>query len=374
MATKRKPTPSNSTSKLNFRPNLEKNEPKGTKPTADRSSVKNVILMMIQHVCRKLLFMDIKLRVFIYLGFIFFFSILADVLPVPKGLASTLSVSKGNILNTYFVKVGWGWTLLLGLPFCALTSFVYCCGKRDRILKHVSRFLISTFFWYFWTASYNYVESMFGRCNVKDMKMQSKPVCLGKGYYWQSVDISGHCFILLYSTLILIEECRVIIGWEGVADMIREEEYNRSKCETNSNILSPLRNLSSDEFEKLKASYPKLTPYIRTLFILITCLIIIWDIMLVTTVLFYHNMLEKLIAALSAIITWYFTYYLWYSSPKLLPALPGEGLFKYKDTKQTTIPLKKKGSFVNKTPGPRFMGMPLKVPAPEENTPNEESV
>lgn len=369
MSSKRKPTSPNSSSKLKFMPGQEKNDPKGTKPTVEKFSVQNVLLMMLQHCCRKLLFIDVKLRVFAYLAFIFIFSVLVDVLPLPKALQSFLYVTKGNFLNRFFVKVGWGWTLLLGLPFCALTSFVYCCGRRERVLKNIFRFAIATFFWYFWTNVFLYIESVVGRCNVKDSKYQSKSMCIGKGFTWTSIDISGHCFILLYSALLLIEECRVINCWEGIADLIREEDYIRS-VEGGPTIHCPMRSLSADEFQKLKAAYPKLTPYIRTLFILITALVIIWDIMLVTTVIFYHNMIEKLIAAFTAIISWYITYYLWFPNPKLFPPLPGEGLFKYKmDNKTQSIPLKKQASFNRKAPpGPRFMGMPLRVPEDQKNT------
>lgn len=361
MASKKKTVHSTS-SRLNFRPFLEKNENRGTKPTAERPSVKNILLMMIQHLCRKLLFIDIHLRIATYLGFIFVFSILVDVLPMPRALSSIGFASKENFLNKYFVKIGWGWTLLVGIPFNALTSFVYCCGKRKRVLKHLGRFAVATFFWYFWTNFYNYIENIFGRCNIKDIRYQTKPSCINKGYFWHSLDISGHCFILLYSTLVLIEECRVINCWEGISDLIREEEHSRSQGSTDS---SPLRTLSACEFERLKSSYPKLTPYIRSLFIIITCLVIIWDIMLITTVLFYHNMLEKLLAAITAVVTWYLTYYLWYVNPKILPSPPGDGLFKYRETKQQSVPLKKKGSSTTKVPGPKFMGMPIRVP--EEN-------
>ncbi|CAH1398739.1 unnamed protein product [Nezara viridula] len=82
-------------------------------------------------------------------------------------------------------------------------------------------------------------------------------------------------------------------------------------------------------------------------------------------------MLEKLLAAITAVVTWYLTYYLWYVNPRILPSLPGDGLFKYRETKQQTVPLKKKGSVTNKVPGPRFMGMPIRVPEENTATPTE---
>ncbi|XP_014248230.1 FIT family protein CG10671 [Cimex lectularius] len=332
-----------STPKMNFRPNSEK-EGKGTRPTAQPSSVKNVMLLLVQHICRRVLFVDTFYRVVFYLGMIFVVSVVMDFAPAPRSVA----VSKDNFFNTYFVKIGWGWTLLLSLPFVSITSFVYCCGKREKVLRHVSRLATATLIWYFSTTAFNYIERIYGRCNVKDASLQSKSTCLRKGFYWQSVDISGHCFILMYSTLVLIEECRVVIGWEKIADLLRDESHIREQQE--SNYSNPLRVLNPTDFQHLANSYEKLTPYVRSLFISITVLCVIWDVMLFLTVLFYHSMLEKLLAGLTAVSVWYLTYYLLYPKVALFVS-PGVGEFKYSERSIPAPPsLKQKRSSLTKNP------------------------
>ncbi|KAK9502880.1 hypothetical protein O3M35_011568 [Rhynocoris fuscipes] len=288
-------------------------------------------------------------------------SVIVDFIPAPKIAAAR----KENFFNQYFVKVGWGWTLLILLPFVSTTSFVYCCGKRKKIIEHVIRLVIATGFWYFWTNFFNYIETIYGRCNIKDPKLQNKSACLGRGYFWQSVDISGHCFLLIYSTLVIIEEARVVNCWEGISNHIRDEEYSRGLDDSGTYRSNPLRSLDENDFIILKNAFPKITPYVRTLFIALTILTTIWECMLLATVFYYHSMLEKFLAALCAVITWYFTYYIWYPNVNLPPCAPGDGCFKYKEVKQREPVIKRRQASINPKEGPRFMGMPIRRP-PEE--------
>ncbi|XP_073968779.1 acyl-coenzyme A diphosphatase Fitm [Rhodnius prolixus] len=348
-----------STSGLKFRTGTEKTESKGMKPPPEPTTINEVLLFILQHVCRKLVFINTFYRVIYYLSMIFLVSIVVDFIPAPKISAAR----KDNFFNQYFVKVGWGWTLLILLPFVSVTSFVYCCGKRSKILQHVMRLAIATGFWLIWTNAFNYIESIYGRCNVRDEKLQTKSVCLGRGFFWQSVDISGHCFLLIYSTLVMIEEARVITNWEGITDYIRDEEFARNSEENTGYRANPLKNLDNDEFKVLKNAFPKMTPFVRSLFILLTLLIIIWECMLLGTVFYYHSMLEKFLAALTAVSTWYVTYYVWFPYSNIPPYLPGDGCFRYIDSKPKE-PVVKKRQPQTKQPkvGPTFMGMPIRRP------------
>lgn len=358
MATRRKPIHQSPQSQLNFRPNSSENfkwETRGTKPLPEPASVQKVILMMILHVCRKIMFMDTRIKVGIYLASLFVVSLLADVLPFPK----TYFARKDNIFNVYFVKIAWGWTLIMSVPFVVLTSSTYCCGRRDKILKHLLRILIATFSWFLWVRFFSYIESTVGRCNAKGEKYQTKSVCLEKGLFWQGFDISGHVFILIYSSLVLIEEARAIIGWDGIEDMLRNEEYARASNikETSNN---PLRNLNSEDLEVLKLNYQRYSPFVRGLFIGMTALLILWDVMLVSTMLYFHSMVEKFISGCIAILMWFVTYNVWYTSPSFLPQMPGQGSFKYRDSRPSRdVPLARKSKTVEKGQLPTFMGMPL---------------
>lgn len=362
MSSKRKSVHNASaTSRLNFRPtfNDSKFEPKGTKPTTSRSSVKEIFTLMVLHCCKKSLFFDTNLKVGIYLGALFLVSLIADFVSVPKGYLSR----SDNAFNKYFVKFAWGWNLMLLVPYVVLTAYVYCCGLKDRIVKHhLLRIVVATFFWWFWTSLFNYIEAAYGKCNVKGEQFNTKKACLQGGHFWNGFDLSGHSFILIYGSLLLIEETRSMISWDSIKEYIRLEDHYRSSRDTSHNT-NPLRSLSDEHFKVLQESYEKFTPYIRGIFIAITVFQVLWDVMLVCTMLYYHIMIEKFLGGAIAILTWFFTYRVWYNSPSLLPRLPGDGLFRYIKNKQIaqTLPTARRrtGSIVNNSNVPMFMGRPI---------------
>lgn len=382
MASKRKPihtttNPSNS-NHLNFRSascETTRNDSRGTRPTTAPATVKEVILMMIMHVCKKILFFDINLKVALYLGCLFLISLIGDFIPYPKSYFAR----SDNLFNVYFVKMGWAWTLLLSSPFLFMTSYTLCCGDAQRFLKHhLPRIAIATFFWFSWTKLFNIIENAYGRCNVRNF--DSKSSCLKAGHFWNGFDISGHAFILIYSSLVLIEEARPIIGWEYIKEHIRNEQHSRSVGESSGT--NPLRFLKDTDIVKLKHLYEKYTPAIRTIFIGVAVLQLLWDVMLVCTILYYHNMIEKVLSGIFAILTWFFCYRFWYPSTSFLPDAAGQGVFNYQKLKHPSIPLKRSPSLLSQRGDrggaaagdiPKFMGMPLYALNPQQRAADSSS-
>lgn len=348
--------------------NKIENEPegKGTKPTREASSVLEIFALMIVHICKKILFFDTNLKIAVYLGALFLLSLIADVLTFPKSYFSR----SDNVFNQYFVKIGWFWTLFLSVPYVILTSYTTCCGnRRMMVLTHLIRLLIATLFWYMWTTLFNVVETNYGRCNHK--MFSDKITCLKNGHFWNGFDISGHCFILIYSSLILIEEARAINGWERIKDFIRDEKHARSVVDKSLRN-NPLKNLKMEELNILKISYENYTPYVRGLLIAMAVLQLLWDVMLVSTILYYHIMVEKFISGVIAIITWFVTYRVWYTIPNILPGLPGDGLFKYNKDKPAQVTPVYKKRMSSSSGSKHFMGMPINK-SKENTEPAEET-
>ncbi|KAF6200156.1 hypothetical protein GE061_006457 [Apolygus lucorum] len=150
-------------------------------------------------------------------------------------------------------------------------------------------------------------------------------------------------------------------------DLLREEGHTRS-VDNGALNTNPLRVLNQQDLNFLSTSYTQFTPYIKMLFIAITGLTLIWELMLWATVIYYHSMLEKFLAALIAVSLWYFTYYIWFPR-NILISSPGEdGCFKYISTKPSSLPstsgtpyssIKHRKSF-RRGSGTYFMGMPVK--------------
>lgn len=53
-----------------------RNEAKGTKPTCEAASVKDVLVMAVLHVCKKAIFFDVRLKVGLYLLALFVVSLI----------------------------------------------------------------------------------------------------------------------------------------------------------------------------------------------------------------------------------------------------------------------------------------------------------
>ncbi|EFN86798.1 FIT family protein CG10671 [Harpegnathos saltator] len=346
-------------SRMNFRPNLTQEDRGGTRPTAAPSSIGLILVTMLLHVCKKSLLFDTRLKVAIYCGTIFVVSLIADFIAMPR----TYFSKSDNALNQYFVKWSWGWLLSVIIPWVALTAHTIGCGRRPVLLRHLGRVVLATFAWLAWTKLFHYVENNYGRClSTRDVQLQSKVKCLQSGKFWSSLDISGHTFILIYSSLILAEEGASLIGWEGIRDLVMREEHTRAT--PNETSTGPLRNISNTDLEFLKKAHWALTPYLRGLFVVMTMQQLLWDIMLVSTVLYYHIMIEKFLGGVAAVITWYVTYHWWYKLPNNgLPA-PGDGLFKYNETRtnlEASTARTRRTTLNGTNQMPTFMGMPIRT-------------
>lgn len=287
-------------------------KPRATKlPVQSPTSFGEFVVAFSMHVCRKILIVNTSWKFAIYLLGVMIGSLITDLIPFP----STYFSYKRNFLNVYFVKLGWGWTLSLLIPYLFLTSYVLCCGNFKEIMrKHMCRLVIATFHWYLCTSLFEYVEHLSGICSSgQEDKHTSKSLCLREGYTWIAFDISGHCFLLVHCLLTISEEVKSFDQWVRISEFISKEKNN------------PVSHLSSEQLKTLNVSYFRCTPYIRVLIVLLTLLQCLWEIMLLATTLYFHNMPQKVMGVLFSCLGWYSCYHLWYTSnSNIFPVLPGK--------------------------------------------------
>jgi len=132
----------------------------------------------------------------------------------------------------------------------------------------------------------------------------------------------------------MISEARPIVGWDKIQDVLRTEENTRK--DGKNTAATTFSALSANELETLKDVYKRTTPYIQVLFIVITIFVAVWELMLITTMMYFHTMPEKLLAGVVAMLTWFVTYKLWFAST-ILPPLPGDGFFKYQALQKSEV-------------------------------------
>ncbi|KAG7237901.1 hypothetical protein INR49_031694 [Caranx melampygus] len=134
-------------------------------------------------------------------------SVLKDLDLVPQ----TYFSSSRNVLNVYLVKLSWGWTLALLTPFLFLPHLL--SGRSvPSLTRHLLSLVVATSVWYVCTETFFYIEDVTGFCHetgaadVIKREFLSKATCRRAGFHWTGWDISGHCFILSYSALVIMEE------------------------------------------------------------------------------------------------------------------------------------------------------------------------
>ncbi|XP_042739551.1 acyl-coenzyme A diphosphatase FITM2 [Lagopus leucura] len=228
------------------------------------------------------------------LGLVFLGSALKDA----DLVLETPMQNKRNALNVYFVKVAWAWTFWLLLPFIGVTTYLFAkskflYGSTKSILaalRRLSTLLVGTAVWYVCTELFVYIENLTGTC-ITSTKLSephqlyaTKQECHRNNGVWDGFDISGHCFLLSYCTLMIVEEMAVLEG------------------------------LSIDRNSRLRV-------VINGLFVSLCFLTMIWVFMFLCTTVYFHNFSQKLLGALIGLAAWYATYRVWYLKP-FSPGLP----------------------------------------------------
>lgn len=169
----------------------------------------------------------------------------------PETVKAIYTARSKNVFNEYFVKMAWAWNLGLLGPLLMINSIG---GKNpfSNMFASIFRLAAATAVWY-------------GSVRFFDDFIQPN---------FDGFDVSGHCFILVWGILMLIEETTKV-------DILQHK--------------SPSMRL--------------ILYFLLTLCALLTC---IWDTMFVSTSLFYHTAAEKLWAVMIAFTAWILLYQLIY--------------------------------------------------------------
>jgi hypothetical protein len=275
----------------------------------------NFIYMCLMVVFKRFVFSPAHVKIGVYIGALLICSVLKDFNIVGK---NNFFAYKHNFLNQYVVKLGWLWCLVVLVPFIGMTSAVYTGFNFKYIFQHLSRVGIATFFWFSLTTLFDAIDTNTGRCahNV----IRNKKECKTNNHEWLGFDISGHTFLLMYALLIMLEEVKVFYSWETFHKKLNEKLINDS----NENIES-LSPTSEYAIERAAYWFKLLTPLIKLNFFVMAILALLYEVMLLSTFLYFHTIMHKLLAAFSAVITWFITYKTWYPNKNILlnPGMPG---------------------------------------------------
>ncbi|XP_040050494.1 acyl-coenzyme A diphosphatase FITM2 [Gasterosteus aculeatus] len=217
-------------------------------------------------------------------------SVVGSILKELELVPETYFSSNRNALNVYFVKVSWGWTLLLLTPFLLLSNSTVSRSAAS-LGRRLLSLAVATIIWYACTEAFFYVEDVTGSCFETDgadvviREFTSKVGCRRAGYQWQGYDISGHSFILAYSSLFIIEET------------------------------APMTFLKTAGLSAL----PRMV--LNLLYVALNLIVIVWVWMFACTSVYFHDPSHKLLGTVCGLLGWYLTYRVWYLKP-WSPGLP----------------------------------------------------
>lgn len=190
----------------------------------------------------------------------------------------------------YFVKVSWGWTLLLLTPFILLSNS-FLSRSASFLGRRLLSLVAATAVWYICTETFFYIEDVTGSCyesntlTAVNNEFTSKATCRRAGFHWHGYDISGHSFILAYSALFIVEET------------------------------APMASLKTASLSTMSRTI------LNLLYVALNLILIIWVWMFVCTSVYFHDLSHKLLGTICGLLCWYLTYRVWYLNP-LSPGLP----------------------------------------------------
>jgi len=281
------------------------------------TSAVSFFYMCLHFVAKRFVFAPIHVKIGVYMSTLVLCSMLKDFGMINHNWFFSY---KQNWLNVHFVKKGWGWTLAMCGPFIAMTSAVYTGFNVRTMLRHLSRLGVATLVWFVCTKIFDSIDTKTGRCARPSIS--SKFECKQSKHDWIGFDISGHTFLIMYCLFIMLEEVKIFDQWDQYNRNVQEKITENGK-EISSSSLSPT---SGSCVERAAYWFNTLTPLIKLNFILMAVMALLFEIMLLSTFLYYHTMMHKLIAAFFAIAAWFLTYRVWFSNKQLLinPGLPGD--------------------------------------------------
>ncbi|KAL5966200.1 Fat storage-inducing transmembrane protein [Taenia solium] len=290
---------------------------------------------------RKPMFVDPSVKAGIYICGAAAGSLIFDFLKMPPSYFS----HKRNAFNLLFVKWGWAWTFCCLSTFILISTYVYTGGNRRLIRAHLMRLLFGSACWYACTGVFNTVEHSFGSCyNSNGTLFQSLPSfrpfnrrsCRQAKGHWLGFDISGHCFLLIMSNLWILEELRVMRSWNVLGALLDVSAHSDDLVSSTASAAvkteAPrLPNVRPDTVQAMRSAYARLTLNLRSVFCVTACLSLLWDFMLLVTVVYFHSMPSKLLGASVGVSCWFVCYRgIFPSLPVgsvggLAPGMPGDG-------------------------------------------------
>ncbi|XP_042217462.1 acyl-coenzyme A diphosphatase FITM2-like [Homarus americanus] len=238
------------------------------------------------------------------IGYYFFtlvaLSMIKETVEVPH--VETIT-GKYSFFNRIFVKKGWAFTVST-LILHQLTSITLLIEWKARLKQFVVRAITTTFFFYIWcVVIFNEIEKYTESCTYKNIKINlpKKECNRQEGHVYTALDISGHIYLLTFCVLVMMEESKEILYFLCLGGYLRGVSIN-----TPEKIIWPKR--GGKLSKSLRTRFTIVAPLVIFSFLCIFLLSLLWDAMLLVTMIYYHTILEKTLGSFLAVSMWCLLY------------------------------------------------------------------
>jgi len=206
----------------------------------------------------------------------------------PNLQSSSYMANAKNPLNQYFVKYAWGWTFSAVFLFMILSNYITTgTWLSARTIRSSCRLAVGTIVWYaFARVIFPYIEESTGVCEVSGLL--TKRTCYMAGHFWRGFDFSGHCFLLSWNNLFMVEECQGFFKQRKTTEDEGDRKVGKAALQT-----------SKDN---------SLVLYLEYLSYGLVFLVVLGEIMLLCTSLYFHTLMEKILGTLCGLLSWYLMY------------------------------------------------------------------
>jgi len=186
-----------------------------------------------------------------------------------------------NPFNQYFVKWAWGWTLAL-VSLHHLVQPGPWDWSRESLGK-VGRLAVGHMVWYLGARLvFPWIEEATGVCKVSHLT--TRRACYKGGSTWTGFDTSGHCFLLTFNNLFISEE--TVESRKDKVEIMRSKKSGDGDAKQEEEVEQPF-------------AWSRL---------LLCLLMLVWDIMIICTSLYFHTFVEKVLGTMFGVGAWYLLY------------------------------------------------------------------
>uniref|UniRef100_A0A1I7UL22 Fat storage-inducing transmembrane protein 2 n=1 Tax=Caenorhabditis tropicalis TaxID=1561998 RepID=A0A1I7UL22_9PELO len=269
-----------------------KADPPTPRRPASPNSTPNAALGIFVAIARQVLFIDARKVALFYLAFVTILSFIESRIELDS---TYYLVQKHSVLNQYGVKMGWFWTLVIVGPFIWFASKAHNRRDRDQPIADVCRLGVATACWYLSVQLFHKVHAATSMCD-KGRRLTRLQCSEKEGVWTPGYDISGHCFLMIYSILIITEEAIAYRNYQQVTDAVNQMDGDREE-------------------------HDRLTRCIQYFFVAMLFLHAFWFKQIIISVLYYHIFAEEILGALVAVGCWFLTYRIMYPSGFLSPPI-----------------------------------------------------